>query len=115
MFFILLNRGIVDDISDLKHNLTIDQVHLFYKEALKENLSVQKRNAITLANALIYTSPSQDRTSSQRKQRYWERFLRSLDWDWISTREKAIGPSEFAKSLSGIGVPINIKKKKDDK
>lgn len=40
----------------------------------------QKTDALVLANALVFASPSYDRQAVQEKKRNWSSFLDSLDW-----------------------------------
>ncbi len=66
-----------------------------------------KLNAIILANALVYTSPSADRGQVREKQRMWDRFINALTYDKKKERNYV---DEFKKKLAGI-VPIKESKK----
>lgn len=62
-----------------------------------------KMNAIILANAMAYTSPSYDRSSASKKQQIWDKFLNSLTWEKIERKGKDHPIKSFLKM--GI-VPI---------
>jgi len=79
VFSTLISNNIGDSIEDLKSNYTIDQVYMFYEKCRKNELSEQKRNAVTLAHALVYASPSHDRNSMRKKQNMWDKYINSLE------------------------------------
>lgn len=98
-------------LDEIKYNLTIDQVYLFYEKCLKSEIENRKSEAITLANALIYTSPSHDTTSHIKKQRMWNSFINALDWDKITKEPKAPDPDALISAFGVFGVPPTKKPK----
>lgn len=60
----------------------------------------QKIDALVIANALVFASPSYDKQSVQEKKRNWNQFLDSLDW-----RAKLSGhkPTKTTKKKQTVG------------
>jgi hypothetical protein len=108
----LLTHNIGTSLQDLKHNYTIDQIYLFFEKCKKEELASQKMDAIILANALVYTSPSMSTTDSSKKRRAWNKFMDSLTWNKIRVSDKKPDPDALKMLFSSLGVKP---KKKDVK
>jgi len=72
---------------------------------LKKEIDVRKADAITLANALVYTSPSYDNTSQAKKQRMWTSFMNSLDWNKITKKPEKPDPDALIHVFGKMGVP----------
>lgn len=69
-------------------------------------------DAMILAQVGVYVSPSYDNNSARKKQRSWNKFMNSLDWDKI-TKKSEKPKAEVLKSVfGGIGVPIKKKEVK---
>lgn len=68
-------------------------------------------DAITFAQALAYVSPSSDNASASRKQRAWNNFMNSLDWDKITKKPSKPDPTALVSIFGALGVP-SIKAKK---
>ncbi|MBU0963258.1 MAG: hypothetical protein KKD48_05120, partial [Nanoarchaeota archaeon] len=100
------------NLSEIKYDLTIDQVYLFYEKCLKAELDDQKFDAIKLANALVYASPSYDRSSSDKKQRMWDRFINSLTWEKLTKPKQQPDPDALVSVFGGLGVPATKPKPK---
>jgi len=73
-------------------------------------------DAIILANALVYVSPSSDKSSIRSKQQMWERFLKTLDWNNKMKDKKKSKMINPIGTLQRIGVPVigNLPKKKEE-
>jgi len=96
-------------LDELRYKLTIDQVHLFFEKCLKKQLNDRQFLAICTAQAINYASiPPMGADSSyfRKKQRMWEKFINSLDWD-KNRKKKDI--RQIQRNLSAL-VPIKIKK-----
>lgn len=105
----MLINSIGNSIDDLKNNYTIDQIYLLFEKCKKESLHDQRNNAITLAHALIYASPSQDKKGANKKQKMWDKYINSLDLNKLMEKEK---PAEYNKLVTifrSIGVPVKTK------
>ena len=84
----------------------MEQVYFLYEQCRKRELDEDRINAIILANALVYTSVSYDKSSVTKKQNNWDNFLDSLDWR-KTTKKKEKRASTFLKPLMMSGnVPI---------
>ena len=84
----------------------MDQIYLFNTKLCRKELDAHRDNAMILANALVFTSQSHDRDSVRKKQRSWDKFIRSLDWRKISGSEKKRSSLDFAKDLSKLKVGV---------
>jgi len=73
-------------------------------------------NAIILANALVYTSPSSDKNAMRSKQQTWNNFLKILDWDSKTKTEKKNKMTNPVVSLQRLGIPVmgELPKKEKD-
>ena len=115
----MLRHGICTSINEIKNNLTIDQVYLFYEQCMRDEIESQKINAITLANSLIYASPSNSRPDMTKKQRSWDAFMRALTWDKITKPKENPDPQALAAVFGSLGVPstnvIKLPKKEEVK
>ena len=68
-------------------------------------------DAIVLANALVYATPSSDRSGISSKQKTWEKFINSLDWDSVP-KEKKTQAKNVLGMFKKLGmVPILNKKR----
>lgn len=99
-------NNVCASIDELKYNLTIDQVYLMYEKCLKKEITTRRSDAITLSNALIYASQSYDRTAANNKQRMWDTYMRSLDWDKLTSKPKKADPKQLAMAFGALGVPV---------
>ena len=73
-------------------------------------------DAIIVGQATITASPSYDKRSAATKQRSWEKFVDSLDWDLMI--EKTTKKTDIKKTtafFSAIGIPNTVKKVKEVK
>jgi hypothetical protein len=70
-------------------------------------------NAIVLANALVYTSPSSDRGSVASKQRSWDKFINSLDWGNLTKGKKKMEVKDVLSVFQKVGMVPILKKKKE--
>lgn len=91
---------------------------MFYEKIKKQEFDDARTNAVILANAVAYASPpsfGQSRSDGKRKQRGWNKFLDSLDWNKLTKKEKDTTDYKKAKHFFGsIGIPVNTGKKKKD-
>jgi hypothetical protein len=77
----------------------------------------EKTEAIILANALIYASPSYDKNAVSKKQQNWDRFINALDWRYKLKDTKKVGKKRTVGQLFGsifggkVQVPIVTKSK----
>ena len=69
-------------------------------------MDAHKENAVILANAMFYASPSYDDKGARQKQRSWEKFIKSLDWRKISGTDKKKPVSSFISDLSSLKVGV---------
>lgn len=89
---------------------------MFYEKCERQRLRERREDAITMANAIVYGSPSYDTKSVRSKQRMWEQFIRSLDWEYIEKKSKKMTVGDFTKMISGTGaIPVRQREKKGDK
>ena len=113
IFHTLLYYGVATRIHEIKHDFTIDQVYLMYEKCIKRDLNDKRHNALTLANAMVYTSPYKDKNSMQKSNMNWNKFLDSMDYKKIigvPDDEKKRG-TDLAKDLSSMfGLPIKKRK-----
>ena len=65
-------------------------------------METQKMGAVVLAQALVYASPSYEKKDSTKKQRIWNKFMDSLDWEKIGKKPKKPHPGELKAVLGGI-------------
>lgn len=107
-----MSNGIGGSIEDLKYNYTVDQIYLFYEKSKRVELSRDRMNAIVMAQSMFYASPSYDRSGAHKKQKAWEKFLDSLDFDAIEEKSKPTVNS-FVKMFQSAGVPIKGPKKEE--
>lgn len=71
----------------------------------------QRFDALKLANALVYASPSYDQASSSKKQRMWNKFINSLDWEKATKPKQQPDPDMLVAAFSSLGVsPTKVKK-----
>ena len=104
----MIESGIAKSIDQLKWEFSIDQVYMFYEKLKHKELDNRKHEAICLANALVYASPTYDRSSAHKKQRMWERYVKSLDWDTVTKANKPTVGS-LLKMFGGKGVKVKKK------
>ncbi len=90
----------------------MDQVYLMYEKCIKEELDSRRLDAITLANAGLYTSPSYSKTSANQKQKMWKQFIDSFDWEKRLNKNKKQSPQELIKVFQKLGVPV-VKNKEE--
>lgn len=94
----------------------MDQVYLYYEKCIKYELEKQQSQAITIANALIYTTPASEKSQLQKKQKAWENFINSLDIEYTKKKKEkkkqTIG--DFKKMLRGAGLNIPIMQPKKE-
>lgn len=109
MFYTLLSNNIGLSIEKLKYDFTIDQVYLLYEKCKRQELDSQKSDAITLAQAMAYTSPYADRTKAQNA---WNRFMDSLSWENLKKKSKKQTLGGIKSMFASAGIPI---KKRDGK
>jgi hypothetical protein len=102
-------NSIGNSIDDLKYNYTINQIYLLYEKCKKESLHNQRDNAITLAHALIYTSPSQDKKGSNKRQKMWDKYINSLDLNKLMKKNKPAEYNKLVTVFNSIGVPVKTK------
>ena len=111
IFKTLLCSGIGQSIRDLRDTYTIDQIYLMYEICKKDEMYSRKSDAIIMANAMVYASPSYDKSAARNKQRAWEKFIRSLDWERVSKGyDKKESYKSMKKSLLGLGGLLMVKK-----
>lgn len=95
----------------------MDQVYLYFEKCMKSELEQQRKDAITLANALVYTTPVSDKSDLRKKERSWKSFIDSLDVDKIKSKKEkkqTIGDVKKMFGALGMNVPM-IAPKKDSK
>lgn len=112
----MLSCGVATSISDIKDNFTIDQVYLMYEKCVKEELDKRKLEAIIIANATSYSSPAYSKEGARSKQKMWQKFIDSLDWNRLVSIRKKQSPENVEKVFKGLKViPIAKGKKGDGK
>ena len=74
----MLANNIGKSIDDLKWGYTIDQLYLLYEKCKKKEMEDTKVTAITLAQALIFTSQSESKSRANKKKKAWNNFIDSL-------------------------------------
>jgi len=109
IFSMLISNNIGNSLEDLKSNYTIDQIYMFYEKCKRNELSEQKRNAITLAHALVYASPSHDRNSSRKKQTMWDKYINSLE----PRKKEKPSHKGLINAFRMMGIPITVRKRSD--
>lgn len=82
-----------------------------YEKCLKKEINTRRADAITLSNALIYASPAYDRPGADKKQRMWDTFMRSLDWDKLTKEPVKPSPTTIIRGFGALGVPATKPKK----
>lgn len=70
-------------------------------------------DAIVLANALVYTTPSSDRSGVASKQRSWDKFINSLDWGNLTKGKKKMEVKDMLSVFQKVGMVPILKKKKE--
>jgi hypothetical protein len=100
----------------IKNEYSVNQVYLFYEKCKKREIEAQRDIAITVFNAALCTSPSYSTKSAHDKQRQWNKFMDSLDWDKIAEKGKKKTIGDMKKLFAGLGIniPIIESNKKDD-
>ena len=93
-------------IDDIKYRYTIDQVYRFYEECRKSDLDEQRDLAITVANCLIFASPSSSKGDISKKKRAWDKFMDGLDWDKLTSKDKKTTIKVVKDIASMFGIPI---------
>lgn len=78
------------------------------------DLDKYRMNAITMGNALIFTSPSTKKKQVYEKQRQWRQFVDGLDWEKLEKRKEKPSPKKVASMFRALGVPVRIRKKKKE-
>jgi hypothetical protein len=81
-------------------------VYLLYEKCIKKDMDDRRVEAVTLANALIYASPSYDRPGANKKQQMWDKFMNSLDWDRITKKRDKPSPESIGAAFGAFGVPV---------
>jgi len=103
-------------MNELKNDFTIDQIYLMYEVCKKDDMYDRKSNAIVVANAMVYASPSYKKSDARQKQRSWEKFINSLDWEKVSKKhDKKESYDSMKKSILGLGSVLMIKRGSQDK
>ena len=86
---------------------------------MRDEIESQKINAITLANSLVYASPSDSRSGIIKKQRSWDMFMNALTWNKITKPKENLDPVALASVFGSLGVPttnmIKLPKKEEVK
>ena len=85
----------------------MDQVYLLFEKCEKDLLDKRRFDAILMANAVAYATPSYSQKDSSNKQRSWSKFMDSLDWEKLTTKKDA---GSVKKQLVGLGIPVKKKK-----
>jgi len=84
---------------------------------MRDEIESQKINAITLANSLVYASPSNSRSDMNKKQKSWDMFMNALTWDKITKPKEKPDPVALASVFGSLGVPstnvIKLPKKEE--
>jgi len=93
----------------------MDQVYFFYEKCRKKELEEEKLSALTLANSLIYVSPSDSKSGARKKQSIWDKFIDSLTWGKIEERGKKKTTEDYKNIFGSLGVLVRNQKKKGDK
>lgn len=83
-----------------------------YEKCVKEELEQRRLDAITLANAGIYTSPSYSKSSARDKQKMWQQFVDSFDWEKRVAKKKKKSPQEIIKVFQKLGIAVVGNKEK---
>lgn len=83
-----------------------------FEKCVKDDLNNKQINAVTLAKAGIYVSPSYDTKSMMSKQRMWQQFMDSLDWDKLSDLKRKQSPEKVKEVFKSLGIPIAGEKDK---
>jgi len=109
-----LSEGIGTSLYDLKHNYTTDQIFLFYEKCRKNRLEDYRMEALVLTQSMVYTSPSNDKGSVRKKQRMWDKFIKSLDYEHLiaKSQKKIQNPEKMLNVFKRIGVPVYKKEVK---
>lgn len=84
-----------------------------YEKCIKNELEDRRRSAVTMANANMYASPSYDRSAARSKERIWQQFMDSLDWDKLTNLKKKQSPEEIKRAFKSLKIPIVGEKKKE--
>lgn len=85
---------------------------MFYEKCRRDYLDTKRLHAITLAQALVYTNPSSDRSYIHKKQKMWEKFINSLDYDKLIAREKRRKDQDYnqiVKTFRMLNIPVQTK------
>ena len=69
-----------------------------------------RMDAIVLANSLIYASPTYSARDGQKKQKIWNKFINSMDWDYLQEKNKKKTPKEVRSIFGALGIPMRKKK-----
>jgi len=111
IFTTLLVNNIGKSVDDLKHNFTMDQIYHFYGECRKLEMQDWKMNAMIMAQALIYVTPSEKTNEARKKQKNWEKFMDSLTWEKLEKKNiKGKDAGSFIRMFQSTGL-IPIQKK----
>jgi hypothetical protein len=102
---------------DIRNKYTISQVYLFAEKIKKMTLDRNRMDAIIMSNCMVYTSPVEDMVQARIKNKRFNAFLDTLNWDrLVSTEEKkrkSRSAEQTLKSLfGGVNLPIKIRGKK---
>lgn len=76
-----------------------------YEQCLKKEINKQRSDAITMANAFAYSTPAHSNESLSKKQRAWNNFMNSLDWDKITKKPSKPDPTALISVFGSLGVP----------
>jgi hypothetical protein len=83
-------------------------VYLYFEKSRKYELEQQRRDAMTMANALVYATPVGEKSDLRKKQQTWEKFINSLDIDYVKKKEEkpkqTVG--DVRKMFGGLGMKI---------
>ena len=61
----------------------MEQVYRFFEVCKKREIDASKQMAITMYNAIVCGSPSDNRKAAEEQKRHWRKFMKSLDWNHL--------------------------------
>ena len=114
IFYTLLSHNVGNSVDDLKWNYTIDQIYFFYEQTIKEKMNKEKMSAVIAANAAVFATPAQDKSSAVKKERNWNTFLDLLDFDKLKEKHKKKSRKEIVNIFGLLGIPIKDQPKDDE-
>lgn len=116
IFQVLISNG--HSLYDLKYTYTIAQIYMFYEKIKKIELDTERMTALTMTNCLVYATPANDVSESRIKNRNFQQFMDSLNWNSFAEKaERKTQPRAAADTLKrllgGVGmIPVRNKEKK---